>query len=115
MKLVTLFLSFFFISNSFSQSNASKLADNIGLECDEMLLESKLYYRASQILKNKEEFYTDEFKSNLKRVLILEISSSITTSTTISSSNSLKDIIGKKKRESKARICLLYTSDAADE
>jgi hypothetical protein len=104
MKLVTLLLSFFFISNSFSQSNASKLADNIGLECDEMLLESKLYYRASQILKNKEEFYTDEFKSNLKRVLILEISSSITTSTTISSSNSLKDIIGKKKRESKARI-----------
>ncbi|MAC41642.1 MAG: hypothetical protein CMJ05_07615 [Pelagibacterales bacterium] len=104
MKLITLFISFLCVSNSFSQYKAAPPGEYIGLECDEKLLESKLYYTASQKLKNLDEFYTDEFKSNLKRVLILEISSSITTSTTISSSNSLKDIIGKKKRESKARI-----------
>jgi hypothetical protein len=104
MKLITLFISFLCVSNSFSQYKAAPSGEYIGLECDEKLLESKLYYTASQKLKNLDEFYTDEFKSNLKRVLILEISSSITTSTTISSSNSLKDIIGKKKRESKARI-----------
>jgi hypothetical protein len=105
MKLFNSILGFFFfILNSFSQYKSAMPADYIGLVCNEKLLESKLYYTASQKLKNIEEFYTDEFKSNLKRVLILEISSSITTSTTISSSNSLKNIIGKKNRESKARI-----------
>jgi hypothetical protein len=110
MKFFSFVLLVFLFSNSFSQNKTNQHSvglefgqDNIGIECDEDLL-NKFNYSSSKILENPKDFYSEEFKNNLKQALIMEISSSIRTSTTISSSSSLKDIIGKKRRESKARI-----------
>tara|TARA_B100000795_G_C22791210_1_gene437033 strand:+ start:800 stop:1549 length:750 start_codon:yes stop_codon:yes gene_type:complete len=108
MKFFSFVLLLFLSSNSFSQDKKDYAGlelgqDNIGIDCDEDLL-NKFNYSSSRILENPKDFYSEEFKNDLKQALIMEISSSIRTSTTISSSNSLKNIIGKKSRDSKARI-----------